>query len=101
MLKLKSKDEVLKNYVTRYPALDKHFLSNLSSEYDRYAKVLAEMKTKGEVDSFFEKEVEENEMRYSDNAMVFESENSLHEQYMDIMAHYGIIMFFKENILED
>ncbi len=100
MIKLKSKEDVLKNYVSRYPELDEHFKLRLSEEYDRYAELLKNCKTKEEALEVFENEIRENENRYKDNALLRGLEDSPHNQYMEILANYGLIVFFRDNIFE-
>lgn len=65
MVKLKSKEEVLKEYVSRYTELDNFFKEELSKEYGRYVKA------------------------------------SLHIQFMEILAQYGMIKFFRDNMLAE
>lgn len=99
MIKLRSKEEVLKNYVSRYPELDQHFMMKLSKEYDRYVEALKDCSTREEVNKIFEDEIKENERLYKDNAMLRGLEDSPYNQYMEILAHYGLIVFFRDNIL--
>lgn len=99
MVKLKSKEEVLRQYQSRYPELDQHFIANLSREYDRYAELLKNCKTKEEAFEIFEKEIKENERLYKDNSELKGLEDSPHNQYMEILANYGLIVFFRDNIL--
>lgn len=100
MIKLRSKEEVLKKYASRYPELDQHFMTKLSDEYDRYAELLKDCNTKEEVIEFFENEIRGNEQLYKDNALLRGLEDSPHNQYMEILAHYGLIVFFRDSILE-
>ncbi len=100
-MKIKRKDQVLSLYKSRYPALDKFFLQHLGEEYDRYAEKVLAMNSIEEFDAFFISEVEKNEQLYKDNADIGGVESSLVEQYMAVMANYGRIMFFRDNILED
>ena len=65
MVKLKSKEEVLKEYMSRYPELDNFFKEELSEEYGRYV------------------------------------EASPHIQFMEILAQYGMIKFFRDNMLAE
>ncbi|HHV27465.1 hypothetical protein FYJ27_03240 [Anaerosalibacter bizertensis] len=101
MLRLKSKKEVLQEYESRYPELDNYFMNELSKEYDRYAELLKDCETKEEAYKIFSKEIKENEKRYRDNAMLNGLEASLDGQFMEILAQYGLIKFFKDNILDD
>ena len=100
-MKIKTKDQVLSLYKSRYPALDKFFLQHLGEEYDRYADKISAMKSIEEFDEFFDSEAERNEQLYRDNANIEGIESSLSDQYMAVMAAYGIIMFFRDNILAD
>ncbi|SDY73838.1 hypothetical protein SAMN05660462_00774 [Proteiniborus ethanoligenes] len=100
MLKLKSKEEILKQYVSRYPELDRQFMNRLSEEYDRYIEVLKDVNSIEEYNKVFEEEIRENERRYKDNAMLRGLEDSPYNQYMEILAHYGLIVFFRDNMLD-
>lgn len=99
MVKIRSKSEVLMEYSSRYPKLDKYFLSKLSKEYDRYEKLLKDCKTIEEAYEVFENEIAENERRFTDNAKIKCLEGSTHQQYMEILAQYGLIVFFRDNML--
>ncbi len=100
-MKLKTKEQVLSLYKSRYPALDKFFTQHLGEEYDRYANKVLAMKTIEEYDHFFDAEVERNEQLYRDNAQIEGIESSLSEQYMAVMAAYGTIMFFRDSMLDE
>lgn len=100
MVKIKSKEKVLKEYRSRYPELDTFFIQELSKEYDRYVEILQDANTKEEVYEIFSEEIKKNERRYAEDAMN-SSEGSLHGQFMDILSQYGLIKFFRDNILED
>ncbi len=100
-MKIKTKEQVLSLYKSRYPALDKFFTQHLGEEYDRYAKEVENMNSDLEYHEFFDAEVEKNEQLYRDNAQIEGIESSLSEQYMAVMAAYGTIMFFRDNILEE
>lgn len=100
MFKIKDKEEVLNAYVKRYPELDKFVMDELSREYDRYIDKLKSLETKNEAIVVFEEEIEENERRYTDNFQMKALEGSTHDQFMDIMASYGLIVFFRDNMLE-
>ncbi len=101
MFKIKGKEEILKEYVSRYPELDDHFKMELSKEYDRYRKLLEDVETKDEAIEIFEEEIRKNEERFKSNVLVECTEGSPHEQYMDILANYGLIVFFRDNMIED
>ena len=100
LVNIKSKSEVLKEYQSRYPELDTFFIQELSKEYDRYEEKLKGVNTKQEALEIFRNEIKRNEARYNENAMNA-SEASLHDQFMDILAQYGLIKFFRDNMLED
>lgn len=101
MIKIKSKEEVLKEYANRYPKLDEHFKRELVKEYERYGELLNDSNTKEEALKVFETEIRKNEERYKNDTLIECLEGSPHNQYMDILAHYGLIVFFRDNILED
>lgn len=101
MIKLKNKEEVLKEYESRYPELDNYFMNELSKEYDRYADLVKDCNTKEEVYKIFSREIKENERRYKDNAMLEGLEASLDTQFMEILAQYGLIKFFRDNMIDD
>lgn len=46
MIKLRKKEEVLKEYVSRYSELDNFFMEELSKDYDRYVEILKDCNTK-------------------------------------------------------
>ena len=48
----------------------------------------------------FEDEIEKNERKYKDNAQMEALEGSPHGQFMDILANYGLIVFFRDNMIE-
>lgn len=100
MIKLKSKEEVLTKYVSRYPELDQQFMMKLSEEYDRYADALKNCNTREEANKIFEDEIIENERLYKDNEKMRGLEGSTYDQYMEILANYGLIVFFRDNILD-
>lgn len=99
MFKIKDKKEVLSAYGKRYPELDQFVMDELSKEYDRYIDKLKSLETKNEAIVVFEKEIEKNERRYTDNSQMKALEGSTHDQFMDIMACYGLIVFFRDNML--
>ncbi|MFA5523238.1 MAG: hypothetical protein WDA24_02665 [Tissierellales bacterium] len=100
MIRLKSKEEVLKEYVSRYPELDQHFITKLSDDYDRYRELLKECNSKKEVIEVFEKEIRENEKLYNDSSLIRGLEDSPYNQYIEILANYGRIAFFRDNMLK-
>lgn len=100
-MKIKTKNQILSLYKSRYPALDKFFTQHLGEEYDRYANRILNMNTIHEYNEFFDNEVEINEQLYRDNAQIEGIESSLSEQYMAVMAAYGTIMFFRDNMLDE
>lgn len=100
MFNIRNKEEVLKDYVTRYPELDKFILDGLSKEYDRYIDLLKNLETKEEALAVFEEEIEKNERKFKDNAQMKALEGSTHDQFMEILANYGLIVFFRDNMIE-
>lgn len=100
MFKIRDKEEVLKEYVNRYPELDQFAIDELSREYDRYIDLLKNLETKEEALEVFEEEIEKNERRYKDNRQMKGLEGSTHIQFMEILASYGMIVFFRENMIE-
>ena len=65
-MRIKSKEEVLKEYKNKYKELDNYFISHLSEEYDKYYKIVKDLQTKDEILAVFEKEIEKKkgERRY-------------------------------------
>lgn len=101
MFRIRSKEEVLGEYKKRYPELDKFALEELSKEYDRYLNLIKNLETKEEVMEVFQREIEKNERRYrDDNDHMTLLEGSPHEQFMEILANYGLIVFFRDNMIE-
>lgn len=100
MFKIKDKKDVLKEYVNRYPELDQFVVDELSKEYDRYVDVLKSLEFKEEAIAVFNNEIEMNEKRYSDNTQMKALEASSHNQFMEILASYGLIVFFRDNMIE-
>lgn len=99
-MRIKEREELLKAYENRYPALDEYFKRQLSEEYDRYYEKLQHMQTEREVEVFFEEEIEKNEQLYKDNAHMKGIESALNDQYMTVLAAYGLIVFFRDNMVE-
>ena len=87
MFNIKSKEEVLKEYVNRYPRLDQFAIDELSKEYDRYIDLLKSLETRDEAIAIFEEEIEKNERKYKDNAQMKSLEGSAHNQFMEILAN--------------
>lgn len=100
MFNIRSKEEVLKEYVNRYSKLDEFAIDELSKEYDRYIDLLKSLETREEAIAMFEDEIEKNERKYKDNAQMEALEGSPHGQFMDILANYGLIVFFRDNMIE-
>lgn len=99
MFKIRSKEEVLKEYVNRYPELDQLAIDELSREYDRYIDLLKNLETKEEAMAVFKDEIDKNERRYKDNHQMRALEGSTHDQFMEILANYGLIVFFRDNMI--
>lgn len=100
MFKIRDKDDVLKEYVNRYPELDQFVIDELSKEYDRYVNMLKSVESREDAMEVFNREIEINEKRYSDNGRMTAVEASSHNQFMDILASYGLIVFFRDNMIE-
>lgn len=100
MFKIREKEAVLKQYASRYPELDRVFIDELGKEYDRYIDLLKNLKTREEALAVFEKEIERNENNYKNNAEIQHLEGSTHAQYMEILANYGMIVLFRDYMIE-
>lgn len=100
MFKIRDKEDVLREYVDRYPALDQFAKEELSKEYDRYIDLLKNLETRDEAIEVFENEIRQNERSYKDNANMKDLEGSAHNQFMEILAHYGLIVFFRDNMIK-
>lgn len=100
MLKIRSKESVLKEYVSRYPKLDQFVIDELSREYDRYINLLKSVGTREDAIRIFKDEILENERRYRENDQMRCLEGSTHDQFMEILANYGMIVFFRDNMIE-
>ena len=100
MFKIKDKEEILKEYAKRYPELDIFATQELSKEYDRYIDLLKNIETKEEAIEVFQTEIRNNEKRYEDNSCMKSLEGSTHTQFMEILATYGLIVFFRDNMIE-
>lgn len=100
MFKIRDKDDVLKEYVNRYPELDQFVIDELSKEYDRYVDKLKSLEFREDAIKVFNREIEQNEIRYSDNSRMTAVEASSHNQFLDILASYGLIVFFRDNMIE-
>ncbi len=98
--RIRDKEELLKEYANRYPELDQFVVDELSKEYDRYLDMLKSLESKEEAIEVFNNEIAKNEKRYSDNTQMQALEASSHNQFMDILASYGLIVFFRDNMIE-
>lgn len=99
-MKIKSKEEVVKAYSKRYPELDYYFISNLELEYDKHYEQLKNMKSQKEVEAYFQNEIEKNDASYKDSVGNSGIEDSLNNQYMSILAAYGLIVFFRDTMID-
>lgn len=99
-MRIRSKEEVVKTYKNRYPELDQYFIANLKQEYDRYYEKLKDMTGENEIRDFFAKEIEKNEQNYKGGTHVEGVNASLHNHYMSVLANYGLIVFFRDNMIE-
>ncbi len=100
MYKIKEKEKLLKVYEKRYPELDRIFLYELGKEYDRYIDLLKDAESREDALEVFEQEIERNEKNYKANADMKCLEGSVHHQYMEILANYGMIVFFRDNMID-
>lgn len=99
MFKIRDKEYVLEEYERRYEELDNIVLKELGKEYDRYVNLLKNLSSREEAIEVFEKEIRRNERNYKSPEMS-DLEASPHLQYMDILANYGRIVFFRDNMIE-
>lgn len=99
-MKIKTKDEVISAYSKRYPELDYYFISNLEKEYDKYYAHVKDFKTQKEVEAYFQSEIEKNEASYKDSVGNSGLEDNLTSQYMSILAAYGLIVFFRDTMVD-
>ena len=99
-MRIRSKEEVLKEYKNKYKELDNYFISHLSEEYDKYYKIVKDLQTKDEILEVFEKEIEKNDKMYNEHAGIEGVEKALNDQYMTVLASYGLIVFFRDNMIE-
>jgi hypothetical protein len=99
-MRIKSKDEVINTYKARYPELDFYFVNQLSDEYDKYYTQIKDLEDPELIKGVFHKAMERNEMKYKENAYIKGVERSLNNQYMSILAAYGLIVFFRDNMIE-
>lgn len=99
MFKIRDKEYVLEEYERRYEELDNIVLKELGKEYDRYVNLLKKLSSREEAIEVFEKEIRRNERNYKSPEMS-DLEASPHLQYMDILANYGRIVFFRDNMIE-
>ncbi|WMM24761.1 hypothetical protein RBU61_17825 [Tissierella sp. MB52-C2] len=100
MFEIRGKEEVLNEYVKRYPELDQFVMDELSREYDRYIDLLKNLETREEAIEIFEEEIKMNERSYKDNSKMRALEGSTHNQFMEILANYGLIVFFRDNMIK-
>lgn len=99
-MKIKTKEDVVGAYSKRYPELDYYFISNLEREYDKHYEQIKHMKTKKEIEAYFQSEIEKNEASFKDSVGHGGLEDSLNNQYMSILASYGLIVFFRDTMVE-
>lgn len=100
MFKIRDKEDVLAEYQKRYEELDCVFIENLSKEYDRYINLLKNLTNREDAIEVFEREIEINEQNFKNNSQMRDLEGSPHSQYMSILANYGLIVFFRDNMIE-
>lgn len=99
-MRIKTKEEVMECYQKRYEQLDQYFLKNLSEEYDRYYLKLNSFHSREDIEDFFEEEIQKNEQNYKDNALIEGVTDSLEEQYLSVLASYGLIVFFRDHMID-
>lgn len=103
MFKIRDKEHVLNEYQRRYAELDNVFVKELGKEYDRYVDLLKSVSTREEAMEVFAKEIARNERSYKSNTQMNTQTNALegspHNQYMEILANYGLIVFFRDNMI--
>ena len=100
MFNIRSKEEVLNNFIGRYPDVDKPAKDELGKEYDRYINLLKSLETKEEALEVFQEELNENERRYEDNKQVKALEGASNDRFMDVLESYGMIVFLRDNMIE-
>ncbi|SCX76167.1 hypothetical protein [Alkaliphilus peptidifermentans] len=101
MIQFKSKEDILKLYVSRYPELDAFAQAELEKEYDYFIKSLKDCTTREEVAAVFEEKIIVNEGKYRRNPQITGVESSPCKDFYQILANYGMIVFFRDNILKD
>ncbi len=99
MFKLRTKEEVLEVFVSKYPTVDKFVKDEIEKEYDRYLCLLKSLESKEEALEVFEKEIEENETNYRDNQQVRLLEGASNNRFMDVLEDYGKIVFLRDTML--
>lgn len=99
-MRIREKEEILKAYEDKYSALDNYRAKNLIEEYERYYGKLQHMQTPKEIEIFFEQEIEKNDERYKANAYMEGIEAALSDQYMMVLASYGMIVFFRDHMVD-
>lgn len=99
-MRIRSKEEVIGAYSKRYPELDHYFIMNLEREYDKHYEHIHALQTKGEIDAYFHNEIEKNEDSFKNDAYCEGLEDSLNGQYMSILAAFGLIVFFRDNMVD-
>ena len=100
-MRIRSKEEVLELYKSRYPQLDRFFQKMLSAEYDKHYDILKDLQTHSQAESYFEEEIQKNEQMYRDNLQIEGIEAALSDQFMTVLANYGLIVFFRDNMIEE
>ncbi|MCK9444886.1 MAG: hypothetical protein M0Q14_10225 [Tissierellaceae bacterium] len=100
MFKIRDKIEVIERYIKLYPDLDQFAKEEISNEYDRYIDLIKNLETKEDVMEMFQVKIEENERKYEENAFIEALEGSPHEQFMELLECYGMIVFFRDNMIE-
>lgn len=101
MINIKTKEEILDMYVKRYDELDSYARENLSQKYD---EILSDFKlenidTKEKYDAYFDELEKKNEELFKLSTCEC-LESSPSKRFTEILASYGIIVFFKMNLIK-
>lgn len=101
MVKFKTKEEIQSLYVKRYDELDAFALDQLGREYDHFMNQMKDCKTKEDVMAFFDEKVHINEQRFRKSSHIASVETSPCNDFYTLLAAYGMIVFFRDNIIKE
>jgi len=101
MVKFKTKEEIQSLFVSRYDELDVFAIEQLGREYDHFMNQLEDCKTKEDVEEFFEKKIHINEQRFRKTSQYQSIESSPCNDFHSLLAAYGMIVFFRDNIIKE